>query len=175
MLKRSYFKQKPRKPLKRTSLKRGTSQLKRTRLNVAGHSTTAQDREEIQRLVRVIVTMRDGGCVLRKHRCGVEAYVQDEIVISDSIIQADHLVTRSNSASYADTRLIVCLCGPCHSWKHWHEKEYDALVRSILPVERLKLWDRVEEARQAHQTHKADWKLEITALKQEYAKILKEN
>lgn len=147
--------------MKRTGFKKkATVPLKRTRIRVAGKSTTAEDKKEIQRLVREIVMKRDGGCVLRKLRnCGGE--------IGQAVIQADHLITRGNSATFADTRLIVCLCRNCHGWKHYHEKEYEALVRTILPKQRIQLWDRCEEARQAHRTHKADWKIEILALKQE--------
>lgn len=134
--------------------------MKRTRIRVAGKSTTAEDKKEIQRLVREIVMLRDKGCILRNLRyCGGE--------LGQAVIQADHLITRSNSATYADTRLIVCLCRDCHGWKHYHEKEYEILVKYILPKERIALWERCEEARQSHRTHKADWKVEILALKSE--------
>lgn len=146
---------KPRKPLKRT------------RLRVAGHSDTADDKVEIQRLVRLIVTHRDGGCILQDVRCGNTAYVQDEKVVSETVIQADHLVTRANSATYADTRLIVCLCRGCHGWKKWNEKEYDNLVRCLIPIGRVQLWDRAEEDHHSHKTRKMDWKLEILGLRKE--------
>ncbi len=160
-MKRSYFKRKPiseQKPMKRT------------RLRVAGISTTAQDKKEIQRLVRLIVTHRDGGCVLRNLRCGNTAFVEDEKVVGTSTIQADHLVTRANSATYADPRLIVCICSGCHFWKKYHEKEYEKLVRLTLSSERKRLWNRAEEDRQAHKTYKMDWKLEIINLRQELKK-----
>ncbi len=33
------------------------------------------------------------------------------------ILQGDHLIMRANSATYADTRLIMCLCQEHHGWK----------------------------------------------------------
>ena len=39
--------------------------MKRIKLKLVGHSTTAQLKQEIQRLVREIVMIRDGGCILR--------------------------------------------------------------------------------------------------------------
>ena len=167
-----------------SSLNRGTSQLKRTplsrgikglkrggKLRVVGVSDTSDKKNEIQRLVRLIVTTRDQGCILRKFRCGVTADVVEEEVVSETVIQADHLITRANSATYADTRLIVCLCKGCHGWKHWNEKEYDRLVKSILSKERVELWEKCEMARHSHQTKKMDWGLEIVALKQELKKL----
>lgn len=142
--------------------------MKRTKLRVKGTSTTAQIKQDIQDLVRLIVTYRDKGCVLRKLRkCGVEAKVVNRKVVSDTVIQADHLVTRANSATYADTRLIVCVCKGCHAWKHWNEKAYEKLVRITLPNERKNLWDKAEEARQAHKTYKMDWNLEKVVLEKE--------
>ncbi len=158
-MKRTGFQQKPRKPLKRTPLQGSKKPMKRSKLRVAGTSTTAQLKREIQRLVREIVIVRDGGCILRNIRhCD-----------PDAVLQADHLITRSNSATYADTRLIVCLCKPCHGgWKKWHKEDYDALVRTIISKQRVKLWDDslalqyIPKRVGAH-----DWKLAIVALKQE--------
>lgn len=151
--------------MRRTPFKKKiTKPMKRTKIRVKGHSTVAELRDEIQSLVRDIVMLRDGGCILRKHRlCGGE--------IGEAVIQADHLITRSNSATYADTRLIVCLCKRCHGWKHWYEKDYDRLVKTILSPERVKLWEKCEEDRSRHITHKPDWKLEIISLKQERDKL----
>ena len=64
------------------------------------------------------------------------------------ILQCDHLVTRSNSATFADTRLMVCVCRGHHSWKslgsNARKKEYDELVRTLISPERVKLWDECE-------------------------------
>jgi hypothetical protein len=61
------------------------------------------------------------------------------------VLQADHLITRASNATYADTRLIVCVCKGHHGWKKWHEKEYEALVRTLISPERVALWKRCEE------------------------------
>src|SRR5260221_540382 len=117
-MKRGTFKQKIRKPMKRTKLK------------VVGDNDTATLKQEIQDLVRLIVTYRDGGCAIRNFRhCGGEAHVSfckehnTVKIFSNNVIQADHLITRANSATYADTRLIVCICSGCHLWKKYHEIE----------------------------------------------------
>ena len=140
--------------------------MKRTKLRLKSSSTSAQLKGDIQYLVREIVMLRDEGCILRKIRhCGGE--------IGKSVIQADHLITRANSATFADTRLIVCLCRPCHGWKHWHEKEYDQLVKTILPKDRLELWEKCEADHHAHKTCKMDWAMEKLALEQELKDIQK--
>lgn len=145
--------------------------MKKTPIKRKSKSETALTKDDIQTYVRLIVTIRDGGCILRNKRCGVTATVQDDKVVSDAVIQADHLVTRANGATYADTRLIVCVCKGCHGWKHWNEDEYNALVRTILPQDRVELWDRAMADRHAHKTYKMDWTLELLNLKNEYKKL----
>ena len=84
------------------------------------------------------------------------------------ILQADHLITRGNSATYADTRLIVCVCKGHHGWKKWHEREYNALVRTLLSPDRVKLWDDCErDSWKPHRTTAYDWNMAVAALKQE--------
>jgi hypothetical protein len=121
--------------------------------------TAAKDKKEIQRLVREIVILRDGGCVLRGVRlCGGE--------VGKAVLQADHLITRANSATFADTRLIVCLCRPCHGgYKQWHKEKYDALVKTVLDVDTVKLWERCQE--DSWRPQKQDWKMHIVLLKKE--------
>lgn len=130
-------------------------------------SATVTVKDQIQAMVRAIVIQRDGGCVLRDIRnCG-------GYPIEGVVLQADHLVTRANSATYADTRLIVCACRSCHGWKHWNKEQYDALVKTILPKDRLELWDRAEKARWTrHRAYASDWKLELAALKSQYNAML---
>jgi len=130
--------------------------MKRSYLKRQGTSETAQIKREIQRVIRLIVIKRDGGCILRKLRhCS-----------PDNVLQADHLITRSNSATYADSRLVVCLCKNCHGgWKQWHPKEYDALVKTVLPTEIVELWDKCQE--ESWKPRKMDWKMELIALEQE--------
>lgn len=162
-MKRSYFKQKPRKPLKRT------------RLRLVGKSDTAEDKKEIQSLVREIVMKRDGGCILDARvfwkfdipECN--GYAKD----GHLILQADHLVTRGNSATFADTRLVVCLCKGHHGWKsvgsNLRKAQYDKIVKAILPKARVALWEKMEA--DSWRATKKDWKLEIIALKQELKKL----
>lgn len=151
-------------PLQRkVGLRRGT------KLRVEGKSTAAELKREIQRVARDIVIKRDGGCILRNitffngPQCG--GYTKDGALI----LQADHLVSRSNSATYADTRLIVCVCKSHHGWKsvgsNLRKKLYDDLVRSILPKDRVELWDRCEE--DSWRPTKMDWKMELAALQQQ--------
>ena len=144
--------------MKRSWLKR------KTPLHKKGKSDNTEIRDTIQSLLREIVMIRDGGCILRKYRrCGGE--------IGQVVIQADHLITRSNSATFADERLVVCLCKSCHGWKHWHEKEYDALVKRILPKNRVELWEKCELERQSHRAIKMNWILEIIHLRQVLKKL----
>lgn len=147
--------------------KKITVPMKRGKLRVKGISDTSEQKDEIQYWVREVVIKRDGGCILRDfpgHNCS--GYAKD----GHLILQADHLVTRANSATYADTRLIVCICKGLHGWKKWHEAEYNEKVRQILSKERVALWDRCEADRRSHKTRKMDWKLELLNLRQEFKK-----
>ena len=145
----SSFLRKPRKPLKRT------------RLHVAGHSSTKQLKQEIQDLLRAIVMKRDGGCIFKKVRhCGGE--------IGEAVIQADHLITRANSATYADSRLVVCVCRNCHFWKKYHKGEYDALAKTLLEPQRVMLWEACEkDSWKPTPMRTYDWKMAIVGLKSE--------
>lgn len=83
------------------------------------------------------------------------------------VFQADHLVTRANTATYSDVRLIVCVCKGCHAWKHWNKEQYDDQVRTILPKDRVELWDKaMKDSWRPKRNFTADWKLEEVGLKQ---------
>lgn len=155
------------KPLKRVS-----------QLAKSSGDTVALVKDRIQGLARQIVIKRDGGCILRhiagRHpgfpQCG--GYRSD----GELVLQADHLVTRANAATYADTRLIVCLCRDHHGWKslgnNARKAEYDELVRAILPPERVKLWDDAEAFARRHQPTRMtlwDWQKTELALNNELA------
>jgi hypothetical protein len=149
-------------------MKRGGPLKRKTSLKAHGKSDTAQTKKRIQDLVREIVMRRDGGCIFRHSYdvSGCNGFAKD----GHLILQADHLITRANSATYADTRLIVCLCKGHHGWKKWHEREYNALVRTLLSPERAKLWDDCErDSWRPHRTGAYDWMLAEAALKQELA------
>ena len=161
-LKRTPFKPQPRKPLK---ARKGFA-IKKSVLRKISKDPTAQSKVRIQALVREIVIKRDKGCILRLKRfCGGD--------VGYAVLQADHLITRANSATYGDTRLIVCVCTRCHGWKslgsNRNKKEYDTLVRSLLPPERVALWDMAEA--DSHRTFKADWSLVEVALLRELATL----
>ncbi len=155
--------------LKRTPFKRkATKPMKRTKLRVAGHSTTSEMKREIQSLLREIVIIRDGGCFLRHfeneitpqyRNCG--GYRND----GNLILQAEHLHSRSNAVSFSDPRLVVCVCQRHHIYyKPQHSDEYNGLAKKFIGVERTTLWDRVKND---HKPYKVDLKLEILALNQE--------
>jgi hypothetical protein len=154
-LKRSGFKFKPRKSLKRT------------RIRVVGHSPVSELKKEIQALLRQAVIQRDGGCWLRHYSesgaCG--GYRND----GELILQAEHLHTRANSASFADLRLVVCICQRHHIyWKPQHSARYNELAEKFIGKERANLWKRVRED---HTPHKVDWKLALLGLKSELKKL----
>lgn len=147
-MKRAYFKTKPRKPLKRT------------RLHLKGHSTTTQIKDQIQAILREIVIKRDGGCILREYpetgECG--GYTKE----GKLILQAEHLHTRGNSASFACLDLVVCLCKRHHIyWKLQHSSEYYEIVKKQIGKERSALLKAVQEDRKAH---KIDWNLQLCGL-----------
>jgi hypothetical protein len=153
-------------------LQRHTPLKSKTRLRIKGVSDTAELKDEIQELVRDIVIIRDGGCVLYPgHNCS--GFRKDGALI----LQADHLITRANSATYADTRLIVCVCKGAHGWKKWHEREYNALLKEhILPADRVALWERCErDSWKPVRTGAYGWKTAIVALKQELTQCKKKS
>ena len=132
--------------------------MKRTYLNARSKSDPAVLKRKIQALVREIVIARDGTCILRGvRRC------------NDPVLQADHLITRANSATYADTRLIVCLCRACHGgFKQWHKGAYDNLVKTIISKERTELWEKCEkESWSPRRTTAQDWRLQVIILERE--------
>jgi hypothetical protein len=150
--------------------------MRHTALRAQGISDTATIKREIQYVAREIVIARDGGCVLRDlHYDGIpecNGYANN----GHLVLQADHLLPRSNSATFADTRLIVCLCKGHHAWKslgsNARKKEYDELVRTLISPERVKLWDECErDSWRPVRTTTYDWQLQLAALKQEWRRM----
>lgn len=169
-MKRTRLKRKT--PLRaKKGLNRGKNGLKRTKLHVVGQSSTSQIKREIQALLREIVILRDGGCILRD-RTDVppcNGYRKD----GELILQADHLLSRAHSATYSDSRLVVCVCKGHHGWKsvgnNLRKSEYDNIVKEILPKERVELWEKCEK--EQWKPTKVDWALEKAALEQELKKL----
>jgi hypothetical protein len=146
-------------------MKRGGFLKRRTPLASKGKSDITKLKEEIQALVRAIVIARDGGCIFRNYR---RPHCNGFDKNGKLVLQADHLITRANSATYADTRLIVCVCKGHHGWKNWHKPQYDARVKRLIGEERAALWQRCEEdSWRPNRTGAYDWRLAIAALKQE--------
>lgn len=139
--------------------------MKRTKLRLVGKSTTAEDKREIQSLLRQIVIKRDKGCVMRGRFGHICSGFRND---GELILQCDHLVSRSNSGTFADERLCVAICKGLHGWKsvgnNLRKAEYDRLMRNLLHPERVALWERAETMK--WRVSKMDWKMEKLRLQQ---------
>lgn len=135
------------------------------KVKVAGHPTVKDLKQEIQDTLRAIVMLRDKQCILYGQRC------YNKIGVEGIVWQAEHLVERSHSATYADTRLVVLVCKNCHGWKHFKKSnhdEYDEWVKMKFSKERVAHWERcVANKWRPTPTGSYDWKLSLVALKQE--------
>lgn len=163
-------------PLKRyTPLRTYTGLKTYTPLKKKSTSDVALIKEDIQAYCRDIVIIRDGGCIFRNEQGHVcSGFAND----GHLILQADHLVTRANSATYADTRLIVCVCKGIHGWKsvggNMRKAQYDERVKKLISPERVELWERCEADVAAHRSHRTtvyDWKMALAVLKGELAAL----
>ena len=168
-MKRTGFKLKPRKPLKRTAFKqKAYKPMRRTKLRLVGHSTTAQIKQDIQSILRDIVIARDNGCILRHYKNEITNQYQECGGYRNDgklILQAEHLHTRSNTASFADTRLVICLCQRHHGYyKPQYSQQYYELVKKHIGKERAELLEKVKNDTTPH---KVDLKLALVGLKQE--------
>lgn len=151
---------------RRIGLQRHTPLNRRTALAAIGKSDTAQLKQAIQDELLRIVLKRDGGCFLNGkfgHVCS--GWRKDGTVVH----QADHLIERSNSATYADPRLVVCVCKGIHAWKHFKKSnhdQYNAWVRQLLPPDRVTLWDACErDSWRPTRTSSSDWAKELAYLR----------
>ena len=153
-MKRTGFKWKPRKPLKRT------------RLRVVGTSSTSELKNAIQAKLRALARHRDGGCIMRHYpESGLCGGTNKEGAL---ILQAEHLITRSNSATFADMRNIVCLCQRHHGFfKPQHSRLYWEIIERHLGPQ---LWNWLKLAEADRTPHKRDWKMELLALESECKK-----
>lgn len=158
--------------MKRTGFKNKiVKPLKRSRLRYRGTSDTSVLKEQIQATLRQIVIIRDGGCWLRHYsqagNCG--GYRND----GELILQAEHLHTRASAQSFSDSRLVVCICRNHHIfWKPQYSDTYNDLAEDFIGKERSELWKRVREDRRAYKT---DLKLELLGLKKELSTLQNNN
>ena len=127
----------------------------------------AQAKREIQRLVRQIVIIRDGHCVLR----GVPLKNGNGC---SEVKQAHHLITRGKNIGYADTRLIVLICSAHHSAITWatgeDKRQYDILIQKKIGADRSKLLARAEKDTKSYPMGIYEWNREIMALSDELKK-----
>ncbi len=141
--------------------------LRHTKLRLVGHSDTNDLKTEIQALLREMAIIIDGGCILRHYpeagECGGRR--ND----GELILQAEHLITRSNMATFGDMRNIVCLCRHHHGhFKPEHSLLYWDLVRRYVGEDR---WKWIQRALADKSPHKVDLKLIKVVLEQDLKKL----
>lgn len=130
--------------------------MRRTPLRRQGKSPLAIIKRRIQALLRELVTLRDGGCVLRRY---------GEAGMCSGPLQAEHLISRTNSKTFADPRNIVCLCQRHHIfWKPQNSRRYWELIEQVLGPIR---WGWMKLAEMDKTPYRVDWALEELALRQE--------
>ncbi len=176
-MKRGTFRKKTYQEALEARSQRAQKPLRRTRIRVKGVSTTTERKDEVQALLRQIVIIRDGGCFLRNYTKEITPQYQfcgGYTKLGKLILQAEHLHTRSNASSFADSRLVVCCCQRHHIYyKAQHSDEYNLLAKRFIGKERTALWERVKSD---HRPHKQDLKLDLLALKQELSTLqMKDN
>ena len=151
---RGTFKIKPRKPMRRTKLR------------LAGHSTTTELKQEIQSLLRELAIKTYGTCVLSKYPEAGECGCFNKN--GELILQAEHLNSRSNTATFGDTRNIILLCKRHHIfWKPQNGALYWELIRKIIGEERYTWYQKARDDKRAY---KIDLKLVLLDLKQQLKK-----
>lgn len=132
--------------------------MKKTFLKKIGTSESSKSKRRIQALLREIAIKRDGGCILRIVLGGCNA-----------VLQAEHLLTRSNTATFGDTRNIVCLCSYHHIfWKPKNSKQYWELIEQHIGPTR---WAWLKLAEEDKSPHKVDLKLVEIALQRELEQL----
>jgi len=172
--------------MKRSWIKRGTKQMKRTPLRAksgfkkipkgsstlvthsslrnSGKSEVSQCKKRIQALLRQLAIKRDGGCVLRHY----QDLLHPDYLTCDDVLQAEHLNTRGSSGSFGDMRNIVCLCRRHHIYfKPQHSQLYWEIIEKHLGEEGWAYYKRVRDDYRAHHMILWDWqKLEMELTQQ---------
>jgi hypothetical protein len=156
--------------VKRAPLKRKTPLRSRSRLRIQSDDDSAEVKRRIQAFLRECVIIRDGGCVLRLYpESGACGGCRND---GQLILQAEHLVTRSNSVSYGDLRNIVCLCQRHHGFfKPQYSRLYWELIERHIGPERWAWIKRVEADRRPYRFYLADWKALEVGLTADLAKL----
>lgn len=172
--------------MRKSWIKRGTKQLKRTPLRSRSgfrkiprgatigmrrsplrkksKSEVAQAKDRIQALLRKLAIKRDGGCVLRHYR----EMLPHQYLNCNETLQAEHLNTRGSSGSFGDMRNIVCLCERHHIFfKPQHSQLYWEIIEKHLGSDGWAYYKKIRDDYSAHPMKLWDWlKLEM-ALTQE--------
>jgi hypothetical protein len=149
--------------------------MKRSPLRSHGKSETAKCKLRIQELLRQLALLRDGGCVLwpLAGTGNIPYCHSQDTKDGHMVMQYDHLNSRQFNVSFADLRLGVILCQGHHKWKHSskrNEKEYDALIRQIIGLQRADFWDRAENDRKIYSMGLWEWTKVELALTQDLAR-----
>jgi hypothetical protein len=144
---------KRRTPLKAS--KKGKNAPKRRGLRKNGKSPVSKIKRQIQAKLRLNAIERDGGCVL----------MGKTTMECNEVLQAEHLVSRANSASFADMENIVCLCSHHHIfWKPQNQARYWELIRRHIGEER---WAKVQawaKDKSPHPMKRWDWEQALEKL-----------
>lgn len=162
-------------------MKRGSFLKRKTPLKAKSQSETALIKDSIQAILRAIVIQRDGGCILRN--VTPHQFAENPVNVppcnghtkaGELILQADHLITRANGATFADHRLVVCVCKGHHGWKsvgsNMRKARYDEIVMSIIEPQRVALWLAAErDSWKPVRYTLSDWKKEHAYLKMKLA------
>lgn len=142
--------------------------MRKTSLNKKGKSPTTKAKNRIQAALRRKAIARDGGCVMRHYQSQLpHQYLDCGPYRTDGeiVLQAEHLVTRADSRSYADMDNIVCLCMRHHFYfKKQHGAIYWHIIRQHIGEER---WEKVqawEADRSPHRVYLKEWEQIAEAL-----------
>lgn len=146
-MKRIYFKKKQTVPLKRGKLR------------YRGVSDDSVLKEQIQATLRLAVIKRDKICLLSSYpECGR----------CDAVLQAEHLLSRSQSSTFSDLRNVVLLCRRHHIfWKPQNSQRYWEIIEEMVGVVRWEWLMKMRKEQSSYRAYKRDLKLELIAIQQE--------
>ena len=121
--------------------------MKRSWMSKMGKSPTSKVKAKIQKLLTQLVRLRDGGCFLRKYPAAGAC---------SGPTAADHLISRMYSATYADSRNVVCACQRHHIYyKPSNPFEYARFVEDFIGKKTYG-W-MIREAMDKKPCHKTEW------------------